>query len=132
MAVFVDTSALFAALDADDFNHQTAVETWRYLGKSGETPATSNYVLVETIALVSRRLGLPAVRDFQTRFVPLLRVHWVDGPIHEMAVAAMLTTGRRDLSLVDCVSFEVMRQAGLDMAFTFDAHFANRGFRCIP
>ena len=31
-----------------------------------------------------------------------------------------------------CVSFEMMRLLGLDTAFTFDAHFADQGFRCIP
>ncbi len=132
MAVFVDTSALYAALDADDDNHALAVRTWRSLGEAGEAPATSNYVLVETIALVARRLGLQAVRDFQADFAPLLAVHWVDEPLHDLGVAALLTAGRRNLSLVDCVSFEVMRQQGLDKAFAFDPHFGEQGFACMP
>ncbi len=131
MAVFVDTSAFYAALDADDANHHAAVRTWHSLEDSGETPSTSNYVLVETLAVVSRRLGLQSARDFQTRFVPLLEVHWVDEPLHGLAVAAMLTAGRRNLSLVDCVSFEMMRRLGLDKAFAFDAHFVEQGFERI-
>lgn len=131
MEVFVDTSAFYAALDADDANHLAAVQTWRNLEEMGETPSTSNYVLVETVAVVGRRLGLQVVRDFQTQFVPLLQVHWIDESLHDLGVAAMLTAGRRDLSLVDCVSFELMRRLGLDTAFAFDAHFAEQGFRCV-
>ena len=132
MAVFVDTSAFYAALDADDDNHLAAVDVWRNLGDADETACTSNYVLVETIAVVGRRLGLQAVRDFNTQFVPLLRVHWVDESLHKRGMAVLLTAGRRDLSLVDCISFEVIRQLGLDAAFAFDAHFVQQGFNCIP
>jgi predicted nucleic acid-binding protein len=52
--------------------------------------------------------------------------------LHDRAIAALLTAGARDLSLVDCVSFEVMRLLGLDTAFAFDAHFAQQGFRSLP
>jgi predicted nucleic acid-binding protein len=36
------------------------------------------------------------------------------------------------LSLVDCTSFQVMRQLGIDTAFAFDEHFAEQHFTCIP
>lgn len=32
---------------------------------------------------------------------------------------------------VDCVSFEIMRQLGIDTAFSFDPHFTRHGFKCI-
>jgi predicted nucleic acid-binding protein len=35
----------------------------------------------------------------------------------------------RDLSLVDCVSFEIMRDLGIATTFSFDDHFAQQGFR---
>jgi predicted nucleic acid-binding protein len=44
----------------------------------------------------------------------------------------LLAANRRSLSLVDCTSFEVMRQAGLDTVFTFDLHFREMGFKVIP
>ena len=132
MMVFTDTSALYAVLNAHDASHQAAAEEWAVLRERRDTLLTSNYVLLETIALIGRRLGLQAVRDFQTDFVPVLQMSWVDEALHERAIAALLTAGTRDLSLVDCVSFEVMRGLGLDTAFAFDAHFAQQGFRCIP
>ena|GEM_PF-3548981 len=47
-------------------------------------------------------------------------------------VSALLTSGREQLSLVDCVSFELMRQLGIRTAFTFDRHFEEQGFTCLP
>jgi hypothetical protein len=32
----------------------------------------------------------------------------------------------------DVVSFEIMRQLGLDTAFTFALHFHEQGFKVIP
>lgn len=62
MSTFVDTSALLAVLDASDVAHKVADRIWRRLIESDERLVSTNYVLVETFALVQRRLGLPAVR----------------------------------------------------------------------
>jgi predicted nucleic acid-binding protein len=59
-------------------------------------------------------------------------VYWVDEATHSSAHHALLVAARRDLSLVDCVSFEVMRRLHLDHAFCFDAHFAKQGIRLLP
>jgi len=47
-------------------------------------------------------------------------------------VVAWLAAARRQLSLVDCASFVVMRAHGLTRAFGFDAHFAEQGFTVTP
>ena len=57
---------------------------------------------------------------------------WVDQPTHEAGVAAVLAAGRRKLSLVDCVSFEIMRRGGIRRAFSFDPHFREAGFELVP
>jgi uncharacterized protein len=43
-------------------------------------------------------------------------------------VSALAAARRRDLSLVDCASFEVARRARARRAFAFDRHFVERGF----
>ena len=132
MSVFVDTSALLAVLDADDINHRRARETWESLISRDELLVCTNYVLVETFALVQHRLGMKAVRIFQDDVSPVLIIEWVDESAHRAGVTGVLTALRKNLSLVDCVSFDVMRRLGIKSAFVFDSHFKEQGFDCIP
>lgn len=128
MSVFVDTSAFMAVLNADEEMHPAAEKIWTHLISSRLPLVVSNYILVETFALVQSRLGMEAVRNFQDDVYPLLRVEWVDEATHRAGAAAVLSAGRRRLSLVDCVSFEVMRRLGLRCVFCFDPHFEEQGF----
>ena len=93
---------------------------------------TSNYILVETLALVQGRLGMEAVRRFQEDIFPLLSLEFITPKMHRLATAALLSSSRRRLSLVDCVSFEVMRETGIRRAFAFDPHFKEQGFEVVP
>jgi predicted nucleic acid-binding protein len=130
--LFVDTSALFAIMDADDGNHRAAFAAWQGLLAGRDTLHTSNYVIVETVALLQNRIGLDAVRLFTADLLPIVTVTWVDEGIHRSAHHALLVAGRRQVSLVDCVSFEVMRRLDVDRAFCFDPHFAKQGFAVLP
>ena len=132
MSVFVDTSALLAVLDAGDAQHPHARAAWETLLQQDEPLLTTSYVLVETFALVQNRLGMDAVRVLADDVVPVLRGHWVGEPQHRLGVTALVAAGRRQLSLVDCVSFATMRELGLDAAFAFDRDFADQGFRTLP
>lgn len=132
MSTFVDTSAFLAVLDGNEQNHAAAATTWRALVESDEPLIVTNYILVETFALTQNRLGMEAVRAFQTDVVPLLKIHWIDEAGHAAAVEALLAANRRQLSLVDCTSFEIMRRLGLKRVFAFDEHFAEQGFICVP
>jgi predicted nucleic acid-binding protein len=132
MTVFADSSALYAVVDRTDADHHQAAVTWHRLVAEGVVLMTSNYVLVETSALLQRRLGVEALRDFQEQVAPLLRVVWVGEAVHASAVGAVLAASRRKLSLVDCVSFEVMRESGVRAVFCFDEHFREQGFEVMP
>lgn len=132
MTVFVDTSALVALLDANEDKHAACGRVWRKLLQADAGLVTSNYVMVETYALAQRRLGLDAVRVLTADFLPLLTVDWVDEFVHAAGLASVLTANRRDLSLVDCVSFEVMRRRDINRAFALDSDFSKQGFTVLP
>lgn len=132
MNCWVDTSALYALLDGSDRCHAAATGFWRQVLAEPSRLSCSNYVLLECSALVTSRLGLPALADFQAHIRPWLQVEWIGAEAHAAAMDALLMAGRRDVSLVDCVSFQCMRRLGLTAAFTFDRHFAAQGFRCHP
>lgn len=132
MTVYIDTSAILAVIDADDRWYSAAKAQWESLLLSNTVLVSSNYILVETYALVQRRLGMEAVRLLSADIEPIIRVIWVDEETHRRGEAAVMAAQRKGLSLVDCVSFVVMREAGIREVFTFDRHFAEQGFTCLP
>jgi uncharacterized protein len=132
MSIFIDTSGFIAVLDRNEARHSPAAKTWINILKSEECLITTNYVLVETCALVQNRLSMDAIKAFQDDIVPVLRIEWIDKTVHQAAVCVMLSAARRKLSLVDCVSFEIMKILGVTTAFTLDKHFKEQGFICLP
>lgn len=132
MNIFVDTSAFYAVLDQDDDKHRKAANTWADIIEQNSGLVTSNYVLLETMALLQSRIGMEAVRGFQNDVVPVVRIEFVTFELHAIGVAALLAAAKRKLSLVDCVSFEIVRNLGIEAVFAFDAHFRAYGFRVLP
>jgi predicted nucleic acid-binding protein len=124
--VFVDTSALLPLLDEDDQWHGEAARLFRWLLTTTDL-VTTNYVQLETVALVRRRFGSGAVARLNEAIFPAMTTVWVDEAMHTAALAAHAAGGRP--SLVDQVSFAVMRQQGIEQAFTFDRDFELHGFR---
>lgn len=125
---FVDTSALYALLDRDDACHGRAAKIWNRLLQDSRPLKCSNYVLIETVALVQRRLGMEALRALAEDLIPVLEVIWVQPDQHQTALEEVFRQGRRNLSLVDCTSFVLMKDAEIKHAFCFDRHFEEEGF----
>lgn len=132
MSVFVDTSAFLAMLDRAQPRHDDVANAWREAVAAGRPLVTSNIVLVESFALLQRRLGMEAVRALVARFLPLVETLFATDPVHAAATSAFLTADRRRLSFVDCVSFELMRRRGIDEVLSLDADFQREGFRLLP
>ena len=132
MTIFVDTSAFYAVFDRSDPNHLEARETWNTLLRGQATLLTTNYVLLETAALLQHRIGIGAVRSFHQDVSALLQVDWVTRERHHAAMEALLAASRKKLSLVDCLSFQTMRRFSVHTAFCFDRHFSEQGFSTKP
>jgi len=130
--IYVDTSALLAILDEDDAYHQRAQQYWQKLFEEDELLQTNNYVLVESNAIIQNRVGLWAIRKLVDELLPVIEIDWLDAGQYETAVHNLLTANRRNLSLVDCASFETMRRLGIKTVFTFDEHFREQGFDVVP
>ncbi len=132
MTVFMDTSAFVAILNKVDQNHPEAKSLWIDLISSEAVLVSHNYVVLESMAVIQRRLGMEAVRVFNDDILPLINLEWIDEITHSAGISAFLTAYKKGLSLVDCVSFEIMRKLSIKTAFTFDRHFREQGFQCIP
>lgn len=127
MTTFVDTSALYALLDDGDVSHSRAGRVLEAL--RGTQLVTHNYVVVETVSLVSRRLGWAGVDRLAEAILPLIDASPVDAELHGLALSTYLASGSSRVSLVDRTSFAFMRRAEVTRAFAFDDDFAREGFK---
>lgn len=132
MTVFIDTSALYALLDSDDAEHGAATEYLVELADTVTELVSHDYVVVETTALVQHRLGMRSVRRLHNHVLPAVAVRSVPPEARDVAVAALLAAEQRRVSLVDRVSFELMRRWELQTAFAFDDDFDRQGLTRVP
>ncbi len=129
--VFVDTSAFYALMDSSDKHHAEAAALWTSLIKENSRLLTTNYVVLETMALLQNRLGFDAASLWYGDVLSVVEVLWANEYLHRLSFELWLSLGKRKLSLVDCVSFVAMRQRRSDRAFCFDRHFADEGFGIV-
>jgi len=128
--VFADTSFYVALLSQEDDFHDLALE-WSesLLGRL----VVTEYVLVELGSALSRS-------KYRSRFVPFVE-HQLELPdtLFVPASNALFRQGLRlyasradkPWSLVDCISFVVIKQRRLTDALTTDHHFEQAGFKVL-
>ena len=122
--ILVDTSALFALLDADDRHHSTASAYW--MSAPDTTFVTHGYAVSETISLVRARLGWDAVSSLVADVLARVAVEMVDRVLHDAALRIYVVE-RGGTSFVDRVSIEFARRKGITRAFAFDPDLAAAG-----
>jgi predicted nucleic acid-binding protein len=129
--VFVDTSAIYALLVAEDLQHARARAILAALHREDTSLVSTSFVVHESAALLKARIGISAVRTMHRDVLPVLDVEWVGATGFERAMLSLLSASRRDVSLADWASFDTMRQRGIDRAFAFDPHFTEQGFTLV-
>lgn len=132
MSVFVDTAALYALLNSNDEFHHAAAAWWAERLPAGERMVSSEWVVVETGTILQRRLGAPGVRALRDDLLPVVQVLAVDASVRDAALAAVIDSASKQVSLVDRSSFELMRRRAIDRVFSFDPDFDAAGFEMVP
>lgn len=132
--IFVDTGAFLARWIARDEFHDHAVATWKQLATLPDRPATSSFVVDETLTLLGRRAGhgFAAARArelYASEALTILRPEEAD---ERAAVDLFERFADQRVSFTDCVSFALMNRYRIERAFTFDRHFVLAGFQAIP
>jgi hypothetical protein len=130
--LLADTSALLALAIRRDPNHDRAVRFAR------EAEA-ARFVISELILaeLATRLRAVAGSAPAVARGRELLRSEryqliFADGELVAGGLARMEQFADKQLSLTDCVSFELIDRLGLDGAFSFDRDFRDCGYRMVP
>lgn len=128
--IFVDTLFVVALINQRDQYHQLASE----LADSLETHPliTTDAVLLEIGNALARNYKDEAVEIIE-HFLASDEVEIVRLTPELFAEAFALYKTHQDKTwgLVDCISFVVMKQAGVTQALTFDQHFVQAGFQAL-
>lgn len=130
--VLVDTSAIYAIRSTRDRFHGSAKAAYEHLMNTNQELWTTSYVLVETVALMHRRLGFEVVAEFSNWLRDSsVKVSWVDSSMHEAAWNQFMAEQGRGLSFVDWTIALASREMGAAV-FTFDAGIASQGVPVVP
>jgi len=132
--LFVDTSAWYALVDANDGNHSRASEFLSQALADYQKLISTNHVIGETYTLIRSRLGHNVAWEFLRRFWQSHRAEevFVTQAWEKDAYTLLEHHPDQDFSFVDGTSFVMMREQGISHSFTFDRHFSVAGFIALP
>ncbi len=128
--IFLDTLFFVALVNERDQYHDRADAL--SLELSGNQFLTTESVLLA--------VGNSLARAFRSRAFEIINYLQTSDDVKVVRVTSTLfddgftlyrTHRDKEWGLVDCISFVVMRQAGIDEALTFDQHFVQAGFRAL-
>lgn len=128
--VFVDTSALLALLDRADPRHESTRNAFRDL--ADDDLVTHGYVIAESLAVARRRFGVEGAIALLDDLLPAMTLLAVEPAWHVEAQRRYRASLPSSVSFVDQVSFELMREMGIKVAFTVDRDFSAAGVEVIP
>jgi len=131
--VFVDTGAWIALALTRDPLHARASETWTQLTGAGAKLHTSASIVVETFTFLDRNTTRSVALAWKDslKAIPTLRVLPCTLRDLEQAWAYFERPDLHKLSAVDALSFVLMAERKIRVAFAFDGHFATAGFRMV-
>ena len=128
--IFVDTLFVVALINQRDQYHQQASK----LADSLET-----YPLITTDAVLLE-VGNALARNYKDEAVEIIEQFFASDEVEIVRLTPELfaqaftlykTHQDKAWGLVDCISFVVMKQAGISQALTFDQHFVQAGFQAL-
>jgi len=128
--IFVDTVFVIALINQRDQYHQQASELADRFG--GYPLLTTDAVLLEIGNALARGYKQEAIEVIE-QFLASdeVEIKRLTPYLFEQAFELYKQYRDKDWSLVDCISFVAMREAGISQALTFDRHFVQAGFEVL-
>ena len=128
--ILIDTVFVIALINQRDQYHEQALEWADRI--EGYPLLITHAVLLElgnALARGYRKEASQAIEQFlQAEEVEIMPV---TATLFAQAFAMYKRYQDKEWSLVDCVPFVVMREAGITQALTFDEHFMQAGFQAL-
>ena len=128
--VFVDTLFIVALINQRDAYHAQASELAKLY--DGQPVITTDVVLLE--------IGNALARNFKQQAIEVIdnllssdetRIVRLDPQLFDRAYSLYKQYQDKEWGLIDCISFVVMRDSGVNDALTFDQHFIQAGFQAL-
>lgn len=128
--VFADTAAFVGILVSRDEFHKSAIEIMIDLRTKKAQIFTTEAILFELANALSAIEFRERVVSFINTLRKLASVEIVpaNAELFERALRLYRERPDKEWSLTDCASFVVMRELGINLAFTSDKHFEQAGF----
>jgi predicted nucleic acid-binding protein len=131
--VFVDTGAWIALALTRDPLHARARATWEELLANGVRFQTSVPVVLETFTFLDRNAERRVALAWKDSLETVAHLKVLPCTVRDLG-SAWTYFDRSDLhklSAVDALSFVLMTERRIRVAFAFDSHFATAGFRMV-
>lgn len=133
-SLFLDTNFVVALNLRSDQSYSAASRYWATALNNRQESVTTTFVLDEAVTFLNSRgqHALAVAVGAQLLHSPVITLVHIDAPLLERGWNYFVRHHDKRYSLTDCISFVVMQERGLRQALTFDQHFAQAGFECVP
>jgi predicted nucleic acid-binding protein len=131
---FLDSSYIIALEVYDDQNHSKALKHWKRLLSRHIRLITTSFVFNEIVTFMNTRAQHQKAIEVGSYLLnsPSVTIVFVEETLFHEGWFYLQKYADKTYSLTDCISFLVMQQFQLNVALTFDKHFAQAGFQVQP
>ena len=136
MTIFIDTWGFKALMDSEDEHHDQVVKLFDVLWKNNSKLITSDYVLDETITLLSVRAGMKPAKEFSDIIINGTSVdkRWIEKRYFYDALEMKFRyDDKPKISFTDFTSMSLMLSTNVKYIVTNDRHFesVNLGLKLV-
>lgn len=131
--IFLDTSFAIAIASKKDALHQRSRHLAQKIKADKNPIITSQAVLLEIgnalAKLPQRKVCIDFLKGLESD--PNTSIVSLTDDLYDKAFGLFCDRSDKEWGLVDCISFVVMRERGINNALTADEHFIQAGFRAL-
>lgn len=128
--IFIDTAYIIALVNRRDKYHAQAAKLAEQM--TSRSFLTTDAILLEVgnaLAQYFRQEAVAIIEQFINS--PEVEIVHLTPALFSAAFTRYKQYGDKEWGLVDCISFEVMAQRGVQEALTTDRHFTQAGFETL-